>query len=539
MLMLTLEEQFKRLGFGSEETTETVINTQELLESITAQGTKITDEKAKASKFVFSSPMNYDRAKTLIETLMLANSTPELSPGEYKTKILNDCNISSVYKENPVEMIIYGSKGITDENHKLVLIDVLRTLNAKDVPLIPSYAHILTNWTWDDCLELTIKSIMDLRLKELAPMLYHLFETKNSLRVIAAKALIDIDAQDYFNSMINFLAVKTNEQIEEKTQFSDIMRYLGKNHPLGSEYIFNLYSTQNYKTASLNLMIVGLRMNLTNEILTRIEKIATESNQVKYNFNKMMRILVRCKRNNMAQHTIAHIKDKVGENNPSFHVDDCDKLISIAIDPQIHTKDRMDAVLYLAQHTDSRIDSLLDRFKVESDLMCIVAASASVERGKDSDLKLLFNYILKDENECPAEYIQEAIYQIRRLRGIIGPNAKNIQSTLEKLIKTLLQPGKLKSLTIELRLIELYSTGIPSENLGEIFLEKLQTTTVPEVQKMLLKFFEQHRGRFSSSLQERSLSEIIRLTKVAEVDSYAMKVLEALTRNKNRELILN
>lgn len=535
--MLTLEEQFKKLGFGSEDIEIERSDTQQVLESITAKGTQIKEKSGKASKFVFLYPMQYERAEQLMETIMLINRQ-ELSTGEYKTKLLSECNVINVYKESPVEMLIYGSKGIKSKDYKLVILDVLRTIRAQDKRFISSYQHILTNWTWDDCLELVIQSVIDLEIKEVAEMVYTIFETKDNLRTLAAQALIDINATEYFNSMINYLAIRSNEQAEEKAQCIEIMKYLGRKHPLGSQYIFDAYVRENYCTASLNLMIAGIRLHITSDILKTIEHIVTDANTHKYVYYKMMRILERSSSKPVVQETLERLKKKVGQNKPNFYMNDSEALINIAINTTLPVKDRMDAVLYLANLDDPRIDGLLEHFKRESDLMCIVAASACVERGREDNLKLLFNYILKDDTDCSPDYIKEAISQIRRLRSISGPNSQKIQSTLELLIKTLLQPGKLKSLKVELRLIELYSKGIPSENLAEIFLEKLKSTSTVEVQQMLLKFFEQHRGRFSADLQERSLAEVIRLTKVASIDTFAMKVLETLTKGKNKELVI-
>ncbi|MGL4343700.1 MAG: hypothetical protein ACRCTE_00740 [Cellulosilyticaceae bacterium] len=523
---LTLEEMFRNIGLCSDESEEEFVSTEEMLRGLTAATTTEGNKASKNSKSVFKQYIEYGRAEALMDTVLLATQYSEYDMGQYKAKLLSECNLIEVYKECPIEMLIYGAKGIPATYHNTI-IDVLRNFGQKGNQRVEAYRHILVNWSWEECLSIVLKSIMELRVEGLETEIYEIFEKNNGLRELAAKALIETDGKQYFASIVNFLASRDNERVEERNEFADIMRYMGNKHPLGSRIVYDMYVQGRYRSKAMNLMIIGMRDNMSQDILADIKRKMLDTSQPPFMFDKLIRILDGTKNGNpLVMDVLAEVTEG-GKASPETCKDNMDKLMAIARDTGRIARDRTNAITYIGKLDHPGVDVALEQFKREDDQLCIAATAAAIERGNKADFKQLFKYVIQEETINNSELITDAMHQIKRLKGLRkdAEHKKMIEETLEDLVKNLLQPGRIKSPNIEERIVQIYATGIPTENLGEIFLDKMHTTTHANTQMILLEFFENHMGRFKQGLRERSIEEIIRLSKEPYIGVQAMKVL--------------
>ena len=84
-----------------------------------------------------------------------------------------------------------------------------------------------------------------------------------------------------------------------------------------------------------------------------------------------------------------------------------------------------------------------------------------------------------------------------------------------------------------MKIIELFSSGIPSNDIAEIFLDKLKNTNHLIVKNRILDFFKKEFNRFNENMKEQIKTEIINCSYDKETSDKAMECLISINSFKD------
>ena len=243
------------------------IETIDTIEEANAKITKDSRKYRESDKAIFKQEISYENAEKLVMEIKRYNEYSVYNLNEYKDAIYQEALFCFERCENPIEMIVYSIREVTDKMYINSLQDIVKDfINDYRKEVINAYSNILTNWIWEDCIEFVLDSIKLNFLQELQDQIYNLFTENYKLRVKAANTLIDIEAKEKFVSMVNFLVVNTTDSREDTGIMKDIIYRLGKDSEFGSIAIYKVYLCVRTKNYIKKLLLLGIRNNLRIEI---------------------------------------------------------------------------------------------------------------------------------------------------------------------------------------------------------------------------------------------------------------------------------
>ena len=159
----------------------------------------------------------------------------------------------------------------------------------------------------------------------------------------------------------------------------------------------------------------------------------------------------------------------------------------------------------------------------ESEVLSVALCSVMVERKNYSYLLKLFDYMVNRDEYSEAAV--EAINQIKRLKGL---RDEKLNEYLEKVAEKILSNDDMINIKKNLKIIELFSTGIPSDTISIIFLNKLKNTEHIIIKKSLLEFFRKEFNRFNTELKNNIKNVVLECSHSEEISKEAMKCLNSI-----------
>ena len=399
--------------------------------------------------------------------------------------------------------------------------------------VVKAYDNILNNWIWEDCIKFVLNSIKLNFLQELQESLYNLFVKSYSLRVAVADTLIDIEAKEKFTSIVNFLVVNTSDSREDTGIMKDVIYRLGKNSEFGSIAIYKVYLSVRARRYIKTLLLLGIRNNLRVEIYNDIEKKLQNKQIERWVHNDILELLSYTNRNPKSQEllekckNITHIdKKKLGD----ITLDGLDELKEIIINRSEDIPARKNAIIKLIkipEGTDEEKIKIIESVYSESDTLRITAASALTQLGRIKELTTLFKYLV---GASDVELADDALNQIRRLKSI---RDNNVNSALTSVISRFMENDEAKNTSRVLTILDIYSTGMPNEEITGVFLKKLSTTSHQKIKIRLLEFFSKNYSILPNCEKDKIKQEITKLTLDDTVAQNAMESLKKINMSSS------
>ena len=500
------------------------VDTMSFIEDVNAELTNDSKRYKDSNKIIFKQHISYENAEKIIS---LVNNTEDYNLsniGDYKYELINVCNIMDAMRENPVEMLVYAIKGLHGKDLYINAVrDVVKYLYEENSESVKSaYRSILSNWNWNDCIEFVLKSICELRIYDIYSEVYEIFEKNMLNREMAARALLAINASEVYESMINFLCCQANDTSLELELYKKILYMIAKENKNNTLYIYKAYLRQNLWGHVRNITIGAIRYNLSDVILDDIEK-KLRNKQIDNILRKKLIVLLEKSINGEGRSQERAQEILLASTNRRR---DKEGLIGIINNNTLTDRERSSALINLAKMdsiSDEDLDEVIDNVIDESDVLNAVICSVKVERGLNEYIIDLFEYILN--NDEYSDVSMEASNQIKRLRSL---NRKELADDLKQVAETIL--GNEESVNVKkvIKVIDLFSTGIPSNEIAELFLKKLVTTEYIVIKNRLLEFFRKEYSRFTYDLKEKIKSAVVQCSHNEDTKKAAMECLNSI-----------
>lgn len=486
----------------------TEVDTMTFIDETNANLTKDSRRYKDSNKIIFKQYISYENSQAIMNLVKDYKKYDISTISEYKYEILNLCNIMDAMRENPVEMLVYSIKGLNGEEIFINAIrDIVKSIYEENSESVKdAYKSILDNWNWNDCLEFVLKSISELRIYELSEEVFALFEKNNILRELSAKTLLSISANEKYESMINFLCSQQNETSAELELFKKILYMIAKESENNTAYIYRSYLRENLWGHTRNIAIGAIKINLNKIILDDMEKKLNNPNTDRSIINK-----------------IEVLRSKAGISGKEKTIDE---LVNIVCNKNELERKRTRALIELGKRedvTDLILKSVIEKIMNESEVLSVALCSVMVERKNYSYLLKLFDYMVNRDEYSEAAV--EAINQIKRLKGL---RDEKLNEHLEKVAEKILSNDDMINIKKNLKIIELFSTGIPSDTISIIFLNKLKNTEHIIIKKSLLEFFRKEFNRFNTELKNNIKNVVLECSHSEEISKEAMKCLNSI-----------
>lgn len=513
-----------------EKIVDTITTVEILNPELTADSKKYRD----SNKIIFKEYISSKSANELVSLVLNISEYNISNIGLYKEEILSKCNIIYMQGENPIEMLVYSIKGLANESIYINAIrDVIKIFYEDNSELIIiSYRNILNKWQWNDCLEFVLKSITELKIYQLADDVYSVFKNNNINRELAAKTIISLEATELFENLINFLCTLENENTTEIDQLRNILYYMVKFNKQNTIYIYKCYIQLTVNKTVSSILIGAIRFNVDRVILDHIEKCLRNSELSYYTFRKLITLLSKTKQSNTsiiqilinALH-ISHLDEKqkdfirraLGDDTPEMQLD-------IIKDKRKDSIERRNAIISMAKSEDEKYLEVLDEVAKESDEFKAIVYSVKVQRGNINQVIKLFEYIVtRDEYD---EVSIEATNQIKRLRTL---KDEKLNGALLKVASSLLADDELSNIKKVNKILDIFSSGVPTDEVGQLFLNKLKSTKHSIIKSKIIEFYKKNFNRLKSDTLKNSIKDaILNCTYDTEVDSIAMECLKSI-----------
>ncbi|MBX9184569.1 hypothetical protein [Clostridium sp. K04] len=519
--MLDYKDILQKLKNEIEEESMSIeVDTMSFIEDVNAKLTNDSKRYKDSNKIIFKQHISYENAEKIISLVNNIEGYNLSNIGDYKYELINICNIMDAMRENPVEILVYATKGLYGKDLYINAVrDVVKYLyeeNSENVKI--AYKSILSNWNWNDCIEFVLKSICELRIYDIYLEVYEIFEKNILNREMAARALLAINASEVYESMINFLCCQSNDTSLELELYKKILYMIAKENPNNTLYIYKSYLRQNLWGNVRNITIGAIRFNLSKVILDDIEK-KLKNNQIDNAIRKKLIILLeKCTNGEDRAQEILF-----GATNRRK---DKESLLGIITDRNSTDKERSIALITLAKMdsiSNQDLDKVIANVINQSEVLNATICSAKVERGDNRYIIKLFEYILNNDEYSDVSI--EASNQIKRLRGL---NRQDLLDNLNKVAEKILDNEDTVNVKKVIKVIDLFSTGIPSDEIAELFLKKLMNTEYIVIKNKLLEFFRKEYSRFTYALKEKIKGVVVQCSYNEDTKKVAMECLNSI-----------
>ena len=181
----------------------------------------------------------------------------------------------------------------------------------------------------------------------------------------------------------------------------------------------------------------------------------------------------------------------------------------------------------MQEETNEEKIKIIESVYSESDSLRITAASALTQLGRINELKTLFKYLVGSSD---VELADDALNQIRRLKSI---RDNNVNNALTSVISRFMENDEAKNTSRVLTILDIYSTGMPNEEITGVFLKKLSTTSHEKIKVRLLEFFSKNYSILPNCEKDKIKQEITRLTLDDTVAQNAMESLKKINMSSS------
>lgn len=514
-------------GYEENIKTETI----DIIEETNAGITKDSKKYKESDKCIFKQDISYENAERLVMAIKRYKEYSLYNLSEYKDQVYQEALFCFERCENPIEMLVYSIREVTEKMYINLLQDIVKDfINDYRTEVVKAYENILNNWIWEDCIEFVLNSVKLNFLQELQEPLYNLFVKSYSLRVAVADTLIDIEAKEKFTSMVNFLVVNTSDSREETGIMKDIVYRLGKNSEFGSVAIYKIYLNVRVRGNIKTLLMLGIRNNLRSEIYNDIEKKLYNKQIERWVHNQLVDLLNYTDKNSKSQELLEKCKTIAHIDKGRINVNGIDELKEVITNKSADKHSRKEAIIKLIrmqEETNEEKIKIIESVYSESDSLRITAASALTQLGRINELKTLFKYLVGSSD---VELADDALNQIRRLKSI---RDNNVNNALTSVISRFMENDEAKNTSRVLTILDIYSTGMPNEEITGVFLKKLSTTSHEKIKVRLLEFFSKNYSILPNCEKDKIKQEITRLTLDDTVAQNAMESLKKINMSSS------
>ena len=514
-------------GYEENIKTETI----DIIEETNAGITKDSKKYKESDKCIFKQDISYENAERLVMAIKRYKEYSLYNLSEYKDQVYQEALFCFERCENPIEMLVYSIREVTEKMYINLLQDIVKDfINDYRTEVVKAYENILNNWIWEDCIEFVLNSVKSNFLQELQEPLYNLFVKSYSLRVAVADTLIDIEAKEKFTSMVNFLVVNTSDSREETGIMKDIVYRLGKNSEFGSVAIYKIYLNVRVRGNIKTLLMLGIRNNLRSEIYNDIEKKLYNKQIERWVHNQLVDLLNYTDKNPKSQELLEKCKTIAHIDKGRINVNGIDELKEVITNKSADKHSRKEAIIKLIrmqEETNEEKIKIIESVYSESDSLRITAASALTQLGRINELKTLFKYLVGSSD---VELADDALNQIRRLKSI---RDNNVNNALTSVISRFMENDEAKNTSRVLTILDIYSTGMPNEEITGVFLKKLSTTSHEKIKVRLLEFFSKNYSILPNCEKDKIKQEITRLTLDDTVAQNAMESLKKINMSSS------
>ena len=514
-------------GYEENIKTETI----DIIEETNAGITKDSKKYKESDKCIFKQDISYENAERLVMAIKRYKEYSLYNLSEYKDQVYQEALFCFERCENPIEMLVYSIREVTEKMYINLLQDIVKDfINDYRTEVVKAYENILNNWIWEDCIEFVLNSVKLNFLQELQEPLYNLFVKSYSLRVAVADTLIDIEAKEKFTSMVNFLVVNTSDSREETGIMKDIVYRLGKNSEFGSVAIYKIYLNVRVRRNIKTLLMLGIRNNLRSEIYNDIEKKLYNKQIERWVHNQLVDLLNYTDKNPKSQELLEKCKTIAHIDKGRINVNGIDELKEVITNKSADKHSRKEAIIKLIrmqEETNEEKIKIIESVYSESDSLRITAASALTQLGRINELKTLFKYLVGSSD---VELADDALNQIRRLKSI---RDNNVNNALTSVISRFMENDEAKNTSRVLTILDIYSTGMPNEEITGVFLKKLSTTSHEKIKVRLLEFFSKNYSILPNCEKDKIKQEITRLTLDDTVAQNAMESLKKINMSSS------
>ena len=514
-------------GYEENIKTETI----DIIEETNAGITKDSKKYKESDKCIFKQDISYENAERLVMAIKRYKEYSLYNLSEYKDQVYQEALFCFERCENPIEMLVYSIREVTEKMYINLLQDIVKDfINDYRTEVVKAYENILNNWIWEDCIEFVLNSVKLNFLQELQEPLYNLFVKSYSLRVAVADTLIDIEAKEKFTSMVNFLVVNTSDSREETGIMKDIVYRLGKNSEFGSVAIYKIYLNVRVRGNIKTLLMLGIRNNLRSEIYNDIEKKLYNKQIERWVHNQLVDLLNYTDKNPKSQELLEKCKTIAHIDKGRINVNGIDELKEVITNKSADKHSRKEAIIKLIrmqEETNEEKIKIIESVYSESDSLRITAASALTQLGRINELKTLFKYLVGSSD---VELADDALNQIRRLKSI---RDNNVNNALTSVISRFMENDEAKNTSRVLTILDIYSTGMPNEEITGVFLKKLSTTSHEKIKVRLLEFFSKNYSILPNCEKDKIKQEITRLTLDDTVAQNAMESLKKINMSSS------
>ncbi|MDO5516988.1 MAG: hypothetical protein Q4F66_05490 [Clostridium sp.] len=481
-----------------------------------------------SDKIIFKERISEEHSDDIIEIVNDIDKYEMNSLNEYKRKIINKCNLIITLGENPIEILVYATKGLYGKELYINAVkDCIKSLYEDNESLIVrAYKNILKSWTWIDCLELVLKSTTEIGILDLAEEVYGLFEQNAILRELSAQVLISVDAENYYHNIINYLCNQPNDTQADIEIIRHIFYTMAKKNNNSTNMLFDAFIKYNIKPNIRGVVIGAIRFNLSLEILEKCERYLKNPQTSSQTANKIVRLLGKAADRN--KKALAILKDalryphinKKDINMVLVRVDE-EARLSIANNTSLSQIERVNALVSLGQNNKIEdIEMQLREASQESEILDAVVCSIRIENKDYRHMIKLFQYIAtKDEYDSVSI---EATNQIKRLRTL---KDEQLISNLHSVAERMLDNDDIVRVKKVLKVIDIFQSGISNDEIALMFNKKLNSTSHSVVQEKILEFYKRDFHRFSENVRNVIRKSVLECTRDPKVKDSAMECL--------------
>lgn len=512
-------------------------DTMQILEDINPNLSHASKSYKEGNRYIFKQNISYQDAQKIVEVI---SNTSEYSPEqihEYKEKISNICRMIWMGGDSPITMMVYATKDIATQNavYLSAVLDVLKGLAESDEQLVQSYEEILNEWNWNECIETVLKSIQGVRIVELAPAVYKVFEKNEVLRKEAAHTLIQLRQENYFSSILNLLVAGRSEFRQQQDELREIAMAMSTTTEQGSMYVYQTYCRADLSDQLAGNLIPAIRKNLTYDILDNIKKTLNRTNEESKKQKRLLHLLRNCKLNPKVVEILEECKDKKHLDQTMIYgamgTGSFENSVEVLRNPQSTEVQKIDAIVQIGKSEDKRALDLLKQIHTNASVVTKVAIGAAlIEQGKREEIGQLYGYLMSNQVEERAS--REALRQLRRLRSLRN---EKITQELMNIATQLLERSKQKNNSgYIVRILELYEGGYPTNEIGEMFLKQLKEVNHPLVKEKCIAYLSKNLSSFSLELQAEIKKQFIIESQKSTVEAtQAMRALTEISRGND------
>lgn len=512
-------------------------DTMQILEDINPNLSHTSKSYKEGNRYIFKQNISYQDAQKIVEAISNTSEYSVEKIHEYKEKISNICKMVWMGGGSPITMMVYATKDIAAQNtaYLSAVLDVLKGLAESDEQLVQSYEEILSEWNWNECIETVLKSIQGIRIVELAPAVYKVFEKNEVLRKEAAHTLIQLRQEKYFSSILNLLVAGRSEFRQQQDELREIAMAMSTTTEQGSMYVYQTYCRVDLSDQIVGNLIPAIRKNLTYDILENIKKTLNRATEESKKQKRLLHLLRNCKLNPKVVEILEECKDKKYLDQTMIYgamgTGSFENSVEVLRNHQSTEGQKIDAIVQIGKSEDKRALDFLKQIHANASIVTKVAIGAAlIEQGNREEIGQLYGYLMSSQVEERAS--REALRQLRRLRSLRN---ETITQELMNIATQLLERSKQKNNSgYIVRILELYEGGYPTHEIGQMFLRELREVNHPLVKEKCIIYLSKNISSFSLELQREIKKQfIIESQKNTAEATQAMRALTEISRGND------